>query len=283
MTVGAEHRLPAPGAGRSPRDAIARRVARDDRARRPERPRAASCRRSSRAASSSAWRWPARSSSSRPSCCSTSLSRRSTSICAAACRTKSSGCIRSSARLSSSSPTIRARLFPCRRASRSSTMAKLLQVATPQEVYERPANRFVAEFLGEINLAAGRERRPLRARHRAARSRAARLRRPAPGPRRRRRHPRGAARAHVALADAVRTSANGVAASVAATTYLGSAMRLGLVTRGGARLTVTLADRGPPGRALERTATSGSHGPWTKAFFCPDEDADHNCSRERNR
>ena len=29
---------------------------------------------------------------------------------------------------------------------------ELLQVATPQEVYERPANRFVAEFLGEINL-----------------------------------------------------------------------------------------------------------------------------------
>ena len=29
---------------------------------------------------------------------------------------------------------------------------KLLQVGAPQEVYERPANRFVAEFLGEINM-----------------------------------------------------------------------------------------------------------------------------------
>ena len=29
---------------------------------------------------------------------------------------------------------------------------ELLQVGTPQEVYERPANRFVAEFLGEINM-----------------------------------------------------------------------------------------------------------------------------------
>ena len=29
---------------------------------------------------------------------------------------------------------------------------ELLQVAAPQDVYERPANRFVAEFLGEINL-----------------------------------------------------------------------------------------------------------------------------------
>jgi putative spermidine/putrescine transport system ATP-binding protein len=29
---------------------------------------------------------------------------------------------------------------------------KLQQVATPREVYERPANRFVAEFLGDINI-----------------------------------------------------------------------------------------------------------------------------------
>ena len=29
---------------------------------------------------------------------------------------------------------------------------EVLQISTPQDVYERPANRFVAEFLGEINL-----------------------------------------------------------------------------------------------------------------------------------
>ena len=29
---------------------------------------------------------------------------------------------------------------------------KLLQVGAPDEVYDRPANRFVAEFLGEINM-----------------------------------------------------------------------------------------------------------------------------------
>ena len=28
----------------------------------------------------------------------------------------------------------------------------MLQVGTPQQVYDRPANRFVAEFLGEINM-----------------------------------------------------------------------------------------------------------------------------------
>ncbi|TIP93530.1 MAG: ABC transporter ATP-binding protein, partial [Mesorhizobium sp.] len=29
---------------------------------------------------------------------------------------------------------------------------KLLQVGAPDEVYDRPASRFVAEFLGEINM-----------------------------------------------------------------------------------------------------------------------------------
>ncbi|TIS05300.1 MAG: ABC transporter ATP-binding protein, partial [Mesorhizobium sp.] len=29
---------------------------------------------------------------------------------------------------------------------------KLLQVGRPDEVYDRPASRFVAEFLGEINM-----------------------------------------------------------------------------------------------------------------------------------
>ncbi|TGR70308.1 ABC transporter ATP-binding protein, partial [Mesorhizobium sp. M2D.F.Ca.ET.223.01.1.1] len=29
---------------------------------------------------------------------------------------------------------------------------RLLQVGRPDEVYDRPANRFVAEFLGEINM-----------------------------------------------------------------------------------------------------------------------------------
>tara|TARA_B100001250_G_scaffold99374_1_gene83590 strand:+ start:50693 stop:51754 length:1062 start_codon:yes stop_codon:yes gene_type:complete len=32
---------------------------------------------------------------------------------------------------------------------------KLLQVATPEEIYERPANRFVADFIGQTNLLEG--------------------------------------------------------------------------------------------------------------------------------
>ena len=37
---------------------------------------------------------------------------------------------------------------------------ELLQVGAPQEVYERPANRFVAEFLGEINMLPLKDIRP---------------------------------------------------------------------------------------------------------------------------
>ena len=48
-------------------------------------------RRSCRAVSSSAWRWPGRSSTAPRCCCSTSRSVRSTSSCAARCRSSSSG------------------------------------------------------------------------------------------------------------------------------------------------------------------------------------------------
>ena len=43
-------------------------------------------------------------------------------------------------------------------ASRIAVMSKgrVLQVGTPQEVYEHPANRFVADFIGNVNLFEGR-------------------------------------------------------------------------------------------------------------------------------
>ena len=53
---------------------------------------AIACRASSRAASSSAWRSPARSRSSRRSCCSTSRSPRSTATSGSTCRSRSSAC-----------------------------------------------------------------------------------------------------------------------------------------------------------------------------------------------
>lgn len=43
-------------------------------------------------------------------------------------------------------------------ASRIAVMSKgrVLQVGTPQEVYEYPANRFVADFIGNVNLFQGK-------------------------------------------------------------------------------------------------------------------------------
>ncbi|MDO8719218.1 MAG: TOBE domain-containing protein, partial [Polaromonas sp.] len=43
-------------------------------------------------------------------------------------------------------------------ASRIAVMSKgrVLQVGTPEEVYEHPANRFVADFIGNVNLFEGR-------------------------------------------------------------------------------------------------------------------------------
>ncbi len=43
-------------------------------------------------------------------------------------------------------------------ASRIAVMSKgrVLQVGTPQEIYEYPANRFVADFIGNVNLLEGK-------------------------------------------------------------------------------------------------------------------------------
>ena len=78
---------------------------------------------------------------------------------------------------------------------------------------------------------------------------------------------------HMSLADRCPDGANGVAASVAATTYLGASMRLGLVTRGGTRLTVTL-----PAEAAA-SALAGGRDVWitwpvTKGFLLPEDRAE---------
>jgi putative spermidine/putrescine transport system ATP-binding protein len=116
---------------------------------------------------------------------------------------------------------------------------RLLQVGRPQEVYERPANRFVAEFLGEINLL------PLSAvetREGAATGdfEGARLGVAAAG----------AAGAHALLAVrpehmAVSTrpgtdGGNCIAATLRGATYLGAATRLELATRSGRALTLSV-------------------------------------------
>ena len=148
---------------------------------------------------------------------------------------------------------------------------ELLQIAAPQEVYERPTSRFVAEFLGEINLLPVEDvghchigtgglfegGRLVGPRQNHARRSGVLAVRPE----------------HMSVADRCPDGGNGVAASVAATTYLGASMRLGLVTRGGTRLTVTL-----PAEAAARTLANGRDlwvtWPVTKGFLLPEEGAE---------
>ena len=38
---------------------------------------------------------------------------------------------------------------------------KILQVGSPRDIYDRPAERFVADFIGETNFRAGQGHRPM--------------------------------------------------------------------------------------------------------------------------
>jgi putative spermidine/putrescine transport system ATP-binding protein len=144
---------------------------------------------------------------------------------------------------------------------------EVLQVGAPQDVYERPANRFVAEFLGEINL--------LRIENighcsigTSGSFEGARL----SGPRQEHAGKTGTLAIrpeHMSLAGARPEDCNGVAASVATTTYLGSAMRLGLATPGGTRITVTL-----PTEAAAKALANGREvwvtWPLGKGYLLPE-------------
>ena len=115
---------------------------------------------------------------------------------------------------------------------------RLLQVATPRDLYERPSSRFVASFLGEINLL------PVEAVSHCSKGTSGsfegrRLQAPAQA------YPADTGTLairpeHMTVSAEARPDANGVPASVTATTYLGPAMRLGLATRSGVPITVTL-------------------------------------------
>ena len=107
------------------------------------------------AASGSASRSPARSSSIPPCCCSTSR-----------CRTSISSCAR---RCASRSPAIQRRLgittvFVTHDQSEALVMSdriavmnagRIEQIGDPADIYERPATRFVAEFIGRMNSSPG--------------------------------------------------------------------------------------------------------------------------------
>jgi len=76
---------------------------------------------------------------------------------------------------------------------------------------------------------------------------------------------------HMSLSpDQPNEEANGVAASVASRSYRGGVTRLGLVTRGGSRLSVTL-----PSESAQRAFAGNSElwvtWPWSKGFLLPEE------------
>ncbi len=116
---------------------------------------------------------------------------------------------------------------------------ELLQVGTPQEVYERPDNRFVAEFLGEINMLPLRD---IRADGRGARGlcedREITLTEAGDIPH------REAVLAirpeHMSIAREPGRGENGVPVTATNSTYLGAATRLDLITRGGAKVSVSV-------------------------------------------
>jgi len=150
---------------------------------------------------------------------------------------------------------------------------ELLQVGSPQEVYERPANRFVSEFLGEINLL------PLREISRAGGSVSGlcedcRLEVPSETQIATHAGSNGllAIRPeHMDLVAAPRTDAvNCLASTVTGTTYLGSSTRIALATAGGTALTLTMP--------TERASLALREGPrlwitWPrdKGFLLPKE------------
>lgn len=145
---------------------------------------------------------------------------------------------------------------------------KLLQVGAPDEVYDRPANRFVAEFLGEINML------PLKGVKRAdngstalCEDRAITL--------------RGNAEAvngnailairpeHMSIAREAAAGENGIAATAVGSTYLGAATKLDLTTRQGAKVTVSVPNE-VAAAALSKGNSVWLTWPAEKGFLLPD-------------
>ena len=106
--------------------------------------------RSCRAASSSASPSPARSRRNRTSCCSTSRSPRSTRRCACDCGARCARCWRRPAPRPCSSPTTRRRRCPSPTGWRWCATGRVVQVASPDDLYERPVDLDTARFVGEV-------------------------------------------------------------------------------------------------------------------------------------
>ena len=120
---------------RRPRPPAARR--RDARAGRPRRTSADRYPASSRAASSSGWRWPGRWSPTPGSCSATSRSPTSTPTSASGCGSRSPRWSASRARRPSTSPTTRPRRSPWPTRSACSSTGRLVQFGTPEDDLRR--------------------------------------------------------------------------------------------------------------------------------------------------
>ena len=146
---------------------------------------------------------------------------------------------------------------------------KLLQVGAPDEVYDRPANRFVAEFLGEINMLPLKGvqqrrqwRRPACARTAPSACAAAPMGSAAT--------PSWRSGPNTCRSRAKRRSARtALPATAIASTYLGAATRLDLTTRQGAKVTVSVPNE-VAAAALSKGNSVWLTWPAEKGFLLPD-------------
>jgi len=144
---------------------------------------------------------------------------------------------------------------------------ELLQVGRPQDVYERPANRFVAEFLGEINLLPLAD---LGAEQGAAHGRFEdrKLSLPLNGHALPLQGILAVRPEHLAVsATPPADGENGISATVESASYLGGSTRLSLRTRSGTRLTLSQPNQAVPAVGGEFWVT------WPKGqgFLLPDQ------------
>lgn len=145
---------------------------------------------------------------------------------------------------------------------------KLLQVGAPDEVYDRPANRFVAEFLGEINMLPVKGVKPadngaiglcedravnMRCKAETVKGDALLAIRPE----------------HMSIAREAAVGENGIAATAIASTYLGAATRLDLTTRQGSKVTVSVPNE-VAAAALSKGNSVWLTWPAEKGFLLPD-------------
>ena len=135
---------------------IVRRVGRSARTGAPRRLRQTPDPWNSPAASSSASRWPAPSSTGRRCCCSTSRWRRSTASCDRDADRAADPAARARHHLPARHPRPGGGAVDERLRLRHECRPRSSRSGTPREVYDAPVDLFVADFVGKTNLLPGR-------------------------------------------------------------------------------------------------------------------------------